>query len=372
MNSIEKTVLEFLAISSYKTYSSEVVLDLKWSPDEKIFLSKQLKSIYDSFFLQDSSYNVIEKITSYSINDPYGSIKSSGILSDYFECNLNSRNVFAGSGVLSLLYDLSYLSNNESVLLKEYSYSDFLVWSKFRNAKINILKWNSSVELVLKKIREIKPKVLFLEQPTIFGKTYNFDEIKAISNLANKFGTWIIIDESNANYIDNSLSLVNLVNILKNIIVLRGLSKGYGLGGLRASFLISHELNNNFLKRFIAPLQISEFSYLFVLKILNNKYFLDNLKKQIKQRKDKVIEHLTFYQFQPILTENNVPWLIFWGDDAHIKLKNDYKIDTKVHKYPDFTDKKYQFDLNSTKKITRLHIPLSDNRLKLFENLLKF
>jgi hypothetical protein len=69
-----------------------------------------------------------------------------------------------------------------------------------------------------------------------------------------------VVDESNANYRPPVFSAVNLVNDATNLIVFRGLSKAYGLGGLRLAYCVAPAALTQRIRSVMPPLLASSLS----------------------------------------------------------------------------------------------------------------
>lgn len=71
------------------------------------------------------------------------------------------------------------------------------------------------------------------------GEVYEIEDIEKIAKISSSF---IVIDEAFFEFYDpeNKNSAIKLVNKYKNIIVLRTLSKAYGLAGLRFGYAVAH------------------------------------------------------------------------------------------------------------------------------------
>ena len=360
-----------LSISSYSLPTDPSSLDLKWALDEKEFLNANLTKLWKLFFNKNNSSNrFLNQMANYPVYDPYGSERAYIVLSNHFNVELKPSNIFFGAGVLSLLSHLSIFAQNSCVLTRDYSYPDFLVWISKKNAQVISLAWNTTIKDFINIISEAKPSVIFFEQPSIFGISFSHKEIKELCYIAKQNNALVIIDESNTNYLDNSFSLVPLATTIKNLVILKGISKGYGFGGLRIGYIISHSQNNHSLKEIIPPLQVSEFSYLFALEILKNPNILDKLRKRIKIVKSEIVQRFQMHGFEPISPSNRLPWIVFWGDSTYFTIRETYNVEGKVQNFPQIYSNKI---INFNKmKLTRVSLPLTEKRLKIFRELFPY
>jgi len=92
-------------------------------------------------------------------------------------------------------------------------------------------------EVMEKKITEKKPKMVLIANPN--NPTGLFEDKKKILQLIKKTQSLVIIDEAGIDFGGEKSSLIQEATKLKNLIVLRGFSKGYGLSGLRVAFCVA-------------------------------------------------------------------------------------------------------------------------------------
>ena len=118
--------------------------------------------------------------------------------------------------------------------------------SSNKNHKASI---SINLELITKKFKEDIYKILYITNPFyLTGKVLNKEEFNDIMSIVPK-NVLVIIDECYIEYVyNNNNNISNMVDIIKtgkyknyNIIGLRTFSKFYGLGDIRAGFVISNE-----------------------------------------------------------------------------------------------------------------------------------
>lgn len=97
--------------------------------------------------------------------------------------------------------------------------------------------YSYDLEALKKMMRELNPKILLLASPNNpTGNSLAPDEISALLQEAPK-STYIIIDEAYASYVNHDNSYIKkLIDEFPNLMIVRTLSKFYGLPGLRMGF----------------------------------------------------------------------------------------------------------------------------------------
>ena len=100
---------------------------------------------------------------------------------------------------------------------------------------------NKLAKTIIKKIRQLDIKLVWLCNPNNpTGTTMNLEDIKTIIE---KNRVPVILDEAFYEYYDleNKESGISLIKENENLIILRTLSKAYGLAGLRFGYAIAHQ-----------------------------------------------------------------------------------------------------------------------------------
>ena len=152
---------------------------------------------------------------------------------------LDPRRIILGSGS-DQIFELickSFLNKNDEVIVPEFSFIIYRIYSKIYGAKIKYAKeknFRISIDNILSKVNK-KTKIVFLANPnnptgTIISKNELLKLRKKLrSNIL------LVIDDAYFEYVKdkNYLSGMKLFSNSKNVIVTRTFSKIYGLAGLR-------------------------------------------------------------------------------------------------------------------------------------------
>ncbi len=155
---------------------------------------------------------------------------------------LDPRRIILGSGsdqILELICK-SFLNKNDEVIVSEFSFIIYRIYSKIYGAKIRYAKeknFTASINNILSKVNK-KTKIVFLANPnnptgTIISKK---DLVKLRKKLRSSI--LLVIDDAYFEYVKNKnyLSGMKLFSNSKNVIVTRTFSKTYGLAGLRVGW----------------------------------------------------------------------------------------------------------------------------------------
>ena len=128
-----------------------------------------------------------------------------------------------------------------------------------------------------------------LDRPDFYGDVAAHEAITALAAHA----AVLIVDEAGANYLPLSASAVRLVPRLANLVVLRGFTKAYSLGGMRLGFAVASAEVAAEVRRTLAPLQTSELSLHVALAVLAGDDPCARLRRQIHAVRPVVAELLS-------------------------------------------------------------------------------
>lgn len=314
-----------LAISSYNNLNtltdSPRFLNLGWTLDERQFLSVDLKSII-SLEMETEIKNDLQYINSYFVKDPYGEEIMGTSVANFFSKTSWSYCITCGAGVISLLYSLAKLSNGKPVSIIGDTYPDFPYWVEQFKGKCLSPKSNQSLEYIVSDIRAADSSLIFLERPSLIGDRFSdLSGIEALCRGGETCNAIVIVDESNANYYSPAFSAVNLVDEINNLIVLRGFSKAYGLGGLRLAYCISSTALKERIRKVIPPLLASSLSLGIGKKILELGDITLPLRQRIRKKKEKMKIIFELAQINEVqLSSENLPYILLQNSPEYIDL----------------------------------------------------
>jgi len=153
--------------------------------------------------------------------------------------NLDKRRIILGNGS-DQIFELickAFLTKNDEVIVPQYSFIIYRIYSKFNSAKVvyaSEKNFTSSVENILSHVTN-KTKIVFIANPN--NPTGTYISKKEILRLRKKLKSNIllVVDDAYFEYM-NSKDYecgLKLFSKCKNVVVTRTFSKIYGLAGLR-------------------------------------------------------------------------------------------------------------------------------------------
>jgi histidinol-phosphate/aromatic aminotransferase/cobyric acid decarboxylase-like protein len=275
-----------LAIDSYRDVRSLAdetdVLNLSWTLDERKVLAVDLQAR----LLQWLSEDGLEHVNRYLVSDPYGEKILAGPLRQFFATAEAQWRITCGAGVNSLLHALAPLCRAAPVHVLGQTYPDFPCWIE-RNGGVCIGHGRGeSPQSQSAAFERQGLSLVFLERPA-FAST-DFDDLGTIRELcarAARLRGLVLIDESNANYCPPAFSAVHLLDCVDNLIVLRGFSKAYGLGGLRLGVCLASMSLESTIRSITPPLQASSLSLYLGSRLLELGDIARTLRAKISEHK---------------------------------------------------------------------------------------
>jgi histidinol-phosphate/aromatic aminotransferase/cobyric acid decarboxylase-like protein len=235
-------------------------LDLAWTTDERECLSSNILEL-----LRDGlAREVAQGLTwtrRYMVDDPYGGIALGTAVAGHFSAPRVADHVSCAAGVNALLHALAHAWPANGVLIGSDCYPDFPHWSQRAGRRLQAMPAHAAPDDWVRASQAAGARVWFFERPSFTGARWDsLAAVEAFTLAAAQVGALVLIDESNANYCAPEDSAVAQTAQADKLVVLRGLSKAYGLGSLRIGFATSSPSLTSSVREALAPLQVNSLS----------------------------------------------------------------------------------------------------------------
>ncbi|WP_049765154.1 histidinol-phosphate transaminase [Alkaliphilus metalliredigens] len=140
----------------------------------------------------------------------------------------------------------------------------------------------------IKAVKKVEPKMIFLTNPNnpTGGVISREHIIKIIENTT----AVVVVDEAYYEFYGETVA--DLVNYYSNLIVLRTLSKGYGLAGARIGYSISNKTVTRVLKKVKPPYNVSSLDQIAAKVCLENKVLLQESLREVIEERENLIAAL--------------------------------------------------------------------------------
>ena len=249
------------------------------------------------------------------------------VLSALYAVEENQVLVTRGSDEgIDLLVRLFCAAGKDKILICPPTYGMYQVAASIQGAAVMTVPLirEDNFKLNTKKILEVwQPsiKIIFLCSPNNpSGNLLASSDILALcEKLKNQ--AIIVVDEAYIEFAAEA-SLVKNLNDYANLIILRTLSKAYGLAGLRCGVTIANSEIIQLLKKIIAPYPISRPVTELVIQQL--KYNLQNTQQQISQvilERDKLYQLMSQLPWIKNIWKSQANFILFEAENAQLILK---------------------------------------------------
>ncbi|MDL2236134.1 histidinol-phosphate aminotransferase family protein [Christensenellaceae bacterium OttesenSCG-928-L17] len=142
-------------------------------------------------------------------------------------------------------------------------------------------------------------KLVYIDNPNNpTGQIIPLSDIKMIVERAHAQDTVVVVDEAYGEYMEPAQSAVNLMDMYNNLIVVRSFSKGYGLAGLRAGYMLMPEALSAPVSKIANPYAMGTLARKLACACLDDAAFLKELRTRTATMKKQMLqlplENITF------------------------------------------------------------------------------
>ncbi len=237
--------------------------------------------------------NKIEKI------ENYPDINSSELLLSLRKyTKLSELNLIVGNGAIEIIYDFcnAFLSKNTPVLIPIPTFGEYEAASKLHTSKISFFKTmdlTKNLNLFISKIP--KNGCIFICNPNNpTGKLISKKNLLQIVRRAKKQNCIIFVDECFIELVPQSNeSIISNVTKFDNLVVLRSLTKSFGLAGIRIGYAASSKYFISILKKIKIPWSVNSMAQLAGIYALKNKSHITKSNNIIKKEYDFLKNKIT-------------------------------------------------------------------------------
>ncbi len=166
------------------------------------------------------------------------------------------------------------------------------IFSQIYSAKFIGINSNENfvqdVDVLIEEAKNIKPKIIFICNPNNpTGYLMNKYEIK---KLLNNTDSLVVVDEAYIEFAQGSM--VEYISQYENLIVLRTLSKAFGLAAIRVGYMVSDKHIINIINKVKSPYNLNSISQYVGVKALREKekmfQYVEEVKKERKYLYNKL------------------------------------------------------------------------------------
>jgi threonine-phosphate decarboxylase len=162
---------------------------------------------------------------------------------DYLDGEVSYESLNIGNGATELIYNFVRAFVRNQVVIPYPTFCEYELASRKVGAKIKhvpLKEWQLDVDRILEKSKN--SDAIFLCNPNNPTGLFSYDLIEKLVKKIDR-SIKILIDESFIEFVDerkHPRTFIEKINEFQNVVVLRSLTKSFGLAGLRLGYCVSH------------------------------------------------------------------------------------------------------------------------------------
>ncbi|MDR6392493.1 aminotransferase class I/II-fold pyridoxal phosphate-dependent enzyme [Paraburkholderia phenoliruptrix] len=299
-------------------HDTDTLLHLGWTSDERDYLAIDIRGLLRELLAGEAQ--MLSNLLCYPVADPFYEDSLGEAVAAFFAKPSLASRVSCAAGVNSILHCLASLPESRVAGVAAPVYPDFPHWLELAGRQ-PISLTGADFDTYAGFLDDTAHSVLFLERPSFSGGGVgqSIDELRALCMIAARRSNTVLVDESNANYLAPQASGAVLVDEVPNLVVVRGFSKGYGLGGIRLGYCVASAPVAPRLRRVMPPLQASTLSVEIGRRLLLDGDMGAPLRARIEQNKLRMADLLRFVGIERTMpVDRALPYLALADGDAGI------------------------------------------------------
>lgn len=257
--------------------------------------------------------------------------------------NIKNACLAVGNGSSELLYLSSRLAltTGKVAMYSHYTFELYRHIVQIADANPVVIKdvnYKHDLKEYIAAAHKTSPHVIFIDNPCnptgcYISKNEMEDFIKSISS-----STLVVVDEAYFEYlkIPESESCSNLVNKYNNLIVVRTLSKVYGLAGVRIGYCIADPGLIELLNGLRLPFNLSSLTSAIAVAALDDQAFVEQSVSLVDLEKERLVSLIRGSQFYTIDPSANFIFMNLRNDYDHVtnQLKHQHVMIRPFSEYP--------------------------------------
>ncbi|HEX6036387.1 aminotransferase class I/II-fold pyridoxal phosphate-dependent enzyme [Longimicrobium sp.] len=354
---------EALAVAAWCTPAG-MRLDLRYASDEAELLDPSPAAVWEALVAR-AGHGAAALAAAYPVDDPYGGARGAGTVGRFFGVELEPGQLTFAAGVTSLLHDLAGLADGGPVAAPALVHPDLEAWAAARGSEVRLLEGEPTAERLAAFVDAVRPALVHLDRPDFAGRFLSLDEVEAVARAAARHGAPVVIDESPAPYLGPRGSAATRVGRVGNLVVLRGFTKAYSLGGMRAGFAVASAGAARRVRELVAPMQVGGVALEAALRLLEAGDVFGRLRERVAEVKPVAAGLLREHGFEVLPNDGRLPWVAVADPDGWASARLEARGIRALRPAPAPVLPAPRLE------VLRLTIPLSPARMALFRALLR-
>lgn len=214
--------------------------------------------------------------------------------------NIDLNRIILGDGSIPLIYKANKLFIDDMSKVLGYSpqFSDYIDDVKVSGGIYDYYSMETSESFKFKLEKYLNKmskdyKIFYIDNPNNpTGQVIDITSIKEIVKKGKNLNRPVIVDEAYGDFIDKKNSAISLMNKYDNLIVIRTFSKGLGLAGIRAGYLVTSKLFADPFSKVGNPFELNSIARYLAIAAMKDEEFMNFSKAHIKSYKQRFMDSL--------------------------------------------------------------------------------
>jgi threonine-phosphate decarboxylase len=288
---------------------------------------------------------------------------------DYLGGQIPQESINIGNGATELIYNFVRTFVRNQVVIQSPTFCEYATAARKVGAKIKHVAINNrqpDIEGLLEKLKN--SDAIFFCNPNNPTGIFSYNVIEKLVKKIDK-SKMILIDESFIEFVDEDKhprSFIEKVHEFQNVVVLRSLTKSFGLAGLRLGYCVSHPNIANKISRNTITWNVNGLAQLAGVTALGNISHLNAAKKIIKSERELMYSKINNNLNSFSASMSDVNFYLIKSDIISSKKLRDFLLNKKgilVRECNDFTG------LNDKNMSIRVAVKTHSENLELFDSL---
>lgn len=241
---------------------------------------------------------------------------------------LKQENLALDCGSVNMILNLNtlFINDRKTVLGYAPQFSAYVDDVHFKGAKyIGVpLKKEENYRLdtdqLCHRIAEERPHLVYLDNPNNpTGQVLDKEGVRKIHAAAHAVGAALLVDEAYGEYMPASNSMISEVNKLEGLIVVKTLSKGYGLPGMRMGYAVAAPEITVQLNKVIVPFNCNSLARELAVVALEEDHDFEALMR-LTVSKTKRLREAIGDKIKVAATAESTPIALLYTEDESVDL----------------------------------------------------
>ena len=168
-------------------------------------------------------------------------------IAEHIQHDIDQNWINIGNGATELIHNFVRCTSSKNSIIPSPTFCEYELASKRCRMKIDYVPLSKELQiepdLIIEKVKKNSNSLIFLCNPNNpTGLVVNKETIEKILSSINNSKTILLIDESFIDFLNDieKKSMISKIKEFDNLVILRSMTKSYGLAGLRLGYLITN------------------------------------------------------------------------------------------------------------------------------------